>query len=58
VLTAYLAISTWPVRNRGLGLDVPVPVPDHGAVSALDVQAPIEWLDVLGGLIYEYRRAA
>jgi hypothetical protein len=58
VLTAYLAHLNMARPHRGLGLDVPVPVPDHGAVSALDVHAPIEWLDVLGGLIYEYRRAA
>ena len=56
VLNAYLAHFNLACPYRGLGLDVPVPV--HGRAGALDVDAPIERLDVLGGLIHEYSRAA
>jgi hypothetical protein len=56
VLNAYLAHFNMASPHRGLGLDVPVPV--HGRAGALDVDAPIERLDVLGGLIHEYSRAA
>ena len=56
VLSAYLAHYNRGRPHRGLDLDVPVP--GHGMFKALDAGAPIERLDVLGGLIHEYRRAA
>jgi len=58
VLNAYLAHFNMARPHRGLGLDVPVPVPVHGRAGTLDVDAPIKRLDVLGGLIHEYSRAA
>jgi len=48
---------TWRITTEAV-LDLDVPVPGHGRVKALDADAPIERLDVLGGLIHEYRRAA
>jgi transposase InsO family protein len=56
VLTSYLIHYNTGRPHRGLDLDVPVP--GRGRVSAVDADAPIERLDVLGGLIHEYRRAA
>ena len=56
MLNAYLAHFNMARPHRGLGLDVPMPV--HGRAGAVDVEAPIERLDVLGGLIHEYCRAA
>jgi transposase InsO family protein len=57
VLTAYLAHYNTARPHRGLGLDIPVPVPDLDPV-ALNADGPIERVAVLGGLIHEYRRAA
>ena len=60
VLTAYLAHYNTARPHRGLGLDIPVP---EAAVNrervgvGQDVER-IERIDVLGGLIHEYRRAA
>ena len=57
VLTAYVAHYNGARPHRGLGLDMPVPTAtvDHGPVVA---GQDIERIDVLGGLIHEYRRAA
>jgi putative transposase len=56
VLTPYLIHYNTGRPHRGLDLEVPKP--GHGSVSAWDSDAPIERLDILGGLIHEYRRAA
>jgi hypothetical protein len=53
ILTSYLEHYNRGRPHRGIGLDVPVPAP-VATVTAL----PIERVDVLGGLIHEYRRAA
>jgi transposase InsO family protein len=57
VLSAYLAHYNIARPHRGLNLEVPVPLPgtDHRARAG---NGAIERLDVLGGLIHEYRRAA
>jgi len=61
VLTGYLEHYNSGRPHRGIGLEVPVPVP-VGALrpveSFTDAYAPVERVDVLGGLIHEYRRAA
>jgi transposase InsO family protein len=56
VLSAYLAHYNWARPHRGLNLEVPSLVP--GADRARAADGVIERLDVLGGLIHEYRRAA
>jgi transposase InsO family protein len=53
VLTTYVTHYNLARPHRGIGLEVPV-APDK--VSART--GPIERVDVLGGLIHEYRRAA
>jgi hypothetical protein len=59
VLTACLEHYHAARPHRGVGLEVPVPV---GALRGVEVCADpdlrIERIDVLGGLIHEYRRAA
>jgi transposase InsO family protein len=59
VLAAYLEHYNTGRPHRGIGLEVPIPT---GALSAVDTStdpdAPIERVDVLGGLIHEYQRAA
>jgi transposase InsO family protein len=54
VLSAYLAHYNSARPHRGLNLEVPVP--EAGRARAAD--GAIERLDVLGGLIHEYRCAA
>jgi transposase InsO family protein len=56
VLSAYLAHYNTARRHWSLNLEVPVPVPGADRVGAAD--GAIEALDVLGGLIHEYCRAA
>jgi transposase InsO family protein len=56
VLSAYLAHYNAARPHRGLNLEVPVPVLDVERASASD--GAIARLDVLGGLIHEYRRVA
>jgi transposase InsO family protein len=54
VLSAYLVHYNSARPHRSLNLEVPVPVSDCTGVA----DGPIERLDVLGGLIHEYRRSA
>jgi hypothetical protein len=56
VLSGYLAHYNLARPHRSLHLQVPAPVP--GADRARAADGAIERLDVLGGLIHEYRRAA
>src|SRR2546427_12651205 len=51
VLSAYVAHYNRARPHRGLGLEVPL-APDKVAPST----GPIERVDVLGGLIHEYRQ--
>jgi transposase InsO family protein len=57
VLTAYVAHYNTARPHRSLGLDMPVPAP-IASVTALPSVGHVERVDVLGGLIHEYRRAA
>jgi transposase InsO family protein len=57
VLTAYLEHYNTGRPHRGINLDVPMPAP-MATVTALPAAGRIERVDVLGGLIHEYRRAA
>jgi hypothetical protein len=43
--------------HRGIDLDVPVPAP-VATVTMLPGTGRVERVDVLGGLVHEYRRAA
>jgi hypothetical protein len=56
VLSAYLAHYNSARPHRSLSLEVPVPL--EGVDPARVGEGAIERLDVLGGLIHEYRRAA
>jgi putative transposase len=56
VLTAYLQHYNTGRPHRGLSLAVPQPRP--APVVAPDPPVRIERVDVLGGLIHEYRNAA
>jgi putative transposase len=59
VLAGYLAHYNTGRPHRGIGLEVPVPIGTLTAVeTSADLDAPVERVDVLGGLIHEYRRAA
>jgi putative transposase len=53
VLTAYVRHYNTARPHRGLQLEVPIPGPAPSASTA-----PVERVDVLGGLVHEYRRAA
>jgi hypothetical protein len=57
VLTGYLEHYNGARPHRGIGLDVPVPA-SVATVTALPGVNRVERVDVLGGLIHEYRRAA
>jgi transposase InsO family protein len=57
VLTSYLEHYNTARPHRGIDLDVPTPAP-IATVTTLPVARRIERVDVLGGLIHEYRRAA
>jgi putative transposase len=56
VLTVYLRHYNTARPHRGLNLAVPQPVPAPTAMAG--PAQHIERLDVLGGLIHEYQRAA
>jgi len=59
VLTGYLEHYNTGRPHRGIALEVPVPaVALRPVESFTDPPASIERVDVLGGLIHEYRRAA
>jgi putative transposase len=53
VLTSYLEHYNTSRPHRGIDLDIPV-----ATVTALPTGRRVERVDVLGGLIHEYRRAA
>jgi hypothetical protein len=57
VLTAYLRHYNTGRPHRGIDLDIPM-VPPITTVTTLPYTAGVERVDVLGGLIHEYRRAA
>jgi putative transposase len=57
VLTAFVAHYNTARPHRSLDLDVPAPAPIAN-VTALPNAGRIERVDVLGGLIHEYHRAA
>jgi putative transposase len=55
VLTDYLRHYNTARPHRGIALQVPMPVT---APARADPRRPLERVDVLGGLIHEYRHAA
>ena len=55
VLTAFVAHYNTARPHRSLDLQMPTPIAD---VTALPRAGRVERVDVLGGLIHEYRRAA
>jgi transposase InsO family protein len=57
VLTNYVAHYNTARPHRGIGLDVPIP-PAEPTPAGTETIRRIERVDVLGGLIHEYRRAA
>jgi hypothetical protein len=57
ILTEYLRHYNTARPHRGIDLDVPVPA-SAATTTALPAGASVERVDVLGGLIHEYRRAA
>jgi putative transposase len=56
VLTVYLAPYNTARPHRGLDLDIPLPPAAGG--DAHQGRGPVERVEVLGGLVHEYRRAA
>jgi transposase InsO family protein len=58
VLTAYLRHYNTARPHRGLGLAVPQPTQPNGVASMLGRPGRIRRIDVLGGLVHEYVRAA
>jgi len=57
VLTRHLEHYNMSRPHRGIDLETPVPAP-VARVTALPTGRRVERVDVLGGLIHEYRRAA
>ena len=58
VLTEYLRHYNSMRSHRSLGLQPPRPAPGLALVEPDPVASPVQRVDVLGGLIHEYRRAA
>jgi putative transposase len=61
VLTAFVGHYNAARPHRSLDLDVPTPAPrpaSVASVTALPSTGRVERVDILGGLIHEYRRAA
>jgi putative transposase len=56
VLARYVEHYNAGRPHRGIGLELPVPVP--APVTRFPSVRGVERVDVLGGLIHEYRRAA
>jgi hypothetical protein len=57
VLARYVAHYNAARPHRGIDLDVPVPPKQPTPARVEDIRR-IERVDVLGGLVHEYRRAA
>ncbi len=57
VLIAYLVHYNTGRPHRGINLDVPMPSPNSAGLPSEPI-GHIERVDVLGGLIHEYQRAA
>jgi transposase InsO family protein len=57
-LDVYVAHYNGGRPHRGLSLDIPAPPLPEGRGGDRDDGAAIERIDILGGLIHEYRRAA
>jgi transposase InsO family protein len=57
-LDTYVAHYNGRRPHRGLSLDVPAPPLPDGRAGDLDADSAIERIDLLGGLIHDYRRAA
>jgi hypothetical protein len=57
VLMAFVAHDNVARPHRSLDLDAPTPAP-IASVTALPSVGTVERVEVLGGLIHEYRRAA
>jgi putative transposase len=57
VLTTFVRHYNTARPHRSLDLDVPTPTPLASA-TALSTAGRVERVDVLGGLIHEYQRAA
>jgi putative transposase len=57
VLTAFVGHYNAARPHRSLDLGVPAPA-NIAAVTALPSAGRVDRVDVLGGLIHEYRRAA
>jgi putative transposase len=53
VLSAYIEHYNTGRPHRGIQLEAPIPGP-----AVADRTGPIERIDILGGLVHEYRRAA
>jgi putative transposase len=58
VLTEYLEHYNTVRPHRALDLDPPRPARPVGVIGPASVPAAVQRLDVLGGLIHEYQRAA
>jgi putative transposase len=58
VLTAYLAHYNTARPHRGLDLAVPLPTPVTAATREPVRSDQVQRIDVLGGLVHEYTRAA
>jgi putative transposase len=57
VLRRYLEHYNTGRPHRGINLEVPMPAPGT-TVTTLPTAGEVERVDVLGGVIHEYRRAA
>jgi putative transposase len=53
VLSTYVEHYNRARPHRGVQLETPIPLP-----APVDPTAPIQRIDLLGGLVHEYRRAA
>jgi len=58
VLIGYLAHYNTARPHRGIGLGIQVSAPGSDRAGRLVAKGPVERVDVLGGVVHEYRRAA